>query len=336
MQFVVGVGLDRIGPRLTTSVMLGVAGTGGGLLFAYAQSPQMIIIAMALIGIGCAPILMASLYIFAHAFSPARFALLTAIFVGVGNLGNVIGTSPLASASEAFGWRSVMFGLAGVTFLVAAAIFFFVRDPVTEQQGKAASFSGYFQLLKLKPLWFIFGMMLINYSVSAGIRGLWIGPYLSDVYGADTALIGQISLFMALAMIAGIFLYGPLDTILNTRKWIVVGGSSIMIVMLSLMAIYSTSDIWFATSAIIFIGIAGGGYSIVMAHSKSYFEPHLIGRGVTLMNFFSIGGAGLMQFFTGKVVENYTLADKPEAAYSALAYNSMEICFATPTVHEFS
>ena len=44
-----------------------------------ATAPLHISIAMALIGIGCSPVLMASYYIFAREFPPARFATLAAV-----------------------------------------------------------------------------------------------------------------------------------------------------------------------------------------------------------------------------------------------------------------
>jgi hypothetical protein len=46
--------------------------------------------------------------------------------------------------------------------------------------------------------------------------------------------------------------------------------------------------------------------------------PHLVGRGVTLMNFFAIGGVGLMQFATGGVVTAGIVPGEPAAAYTAL------------------
>lgn len=317
MQFAVGVGLDRFGPRHTATWLLGIAGVGGGFLFAYAQTPNMLIVAMALIGVGCSPVLMASLYIFARVYTAARFALLTSIFVGIGNLGNIAGASPLATATEIFGWRTVMTGMAVVTMIIAIAIFFLVRDPERAETEKT-SFSGYFELLRLKPLWFIFCMMLFNYAVAAGIRGLWAGPYLGDVYSLDTVAIGQATFFMALAMAIGSFVYGPLDTLFNTRKWVVVGGSTIMLATLMGLALNPLVGVTSVSVAFVIIGLAGTGFGVIMAHSKAYFPTHLIGRGVTLLNFCAIFGAGLMQYLTGLVVDAYTVAEQPEAAYSAL------------------
>ena len=58
VQFAVGAALDRIGPKRTVSVLM-LAGVAGALLFSRAQSSGDAIVAMALIGIGCSPSLMA-------------------------------------------------------------------------------------------------------------------------------------------------------------------------------------------------------------------------------------------------------------------------------------
>jgi hypothetical protein len=65
------------------------------------------------------------------------------------------------------------------------------------------------------------------------------------------------------------------------------------------------------------LGVAGGGFGLMMAHGRAFVPAHLTGRGVTLMNFFSIGAVGLMQFASGGVVT--AAFDRGAAdAYSAL------------------
>ena len=70
MQIPVGWGLDRFGPQIVSAVLLFIGGGGGAFLFASAQNPNHINLSMALLGIGCSPILMASYYIFARIYSP--------------------------------------------------------------------------------------------------------------------------------------------------------------------------------------------------------------------------------------------------------------------------
>ncbi|WP_442583523.1 MFS transporter [Mesorhizobium sp. ASY16-5R] len=319
-QFPIGVALDRIGPRRTAAVLLAVGAGGGTLLFSLATTPLMIITATGLMGIGCAPVLMASLFIFARLYSPVRFAMLTSWLVAFGTAGNVIGTAPLAYAEQAYGWRAVMVGLCLLTLLVAAALLVLVRDPDHPHNTQAGrrGFAGFAELFRMRVLWAIIPLTAIAYAPSVGIRGLWAGPYLADVFSADVLQIGSVTLFMALSMVAGAFLYGPLDQFFGTRKWVAVGGTTISLMAVICLGLYPQVSVPFSTGLFVVIGLAGGSYGLLMAHARAFLPHHLIGRGVTLMNFFSIGGVGVMQFATGAVVTHNIVPDEPAVAYSAL------------------
>jgi predicted MFS family arabinose efflux permease len=320
MQFVVGVSLDRFGPRRTASLLLAAGGAGGATLFALAQAPWMITAAMIMIGIGCAPVLMASVFIFARTLPSARLAVLTSFLIGIGSAGNVIGASPLALAAEAFGWRTVMLGLGVITLATAFAIFIFVRDPprIASGDGDDGGFRGYLLLFRLGVLWPIIPLVALNYAPAAGIRGLWAGPFLIDVHGADAIVIGQITLAMALAMVAGNFVYGPLDTLFRTRKWVAVVGNTMSVVTLIVLALWPRMGLGGVTVCLMAIGLAGASYGLLMAHARAFLPEAMTGRGVTLMNFFSIGGVGCMQFATGAVVTATTVPGDPSAAYVML------------------
>jgi len=275
---------------------------------------------MALIGIGCAPVLMASLYIFAYRFSPARFAVLASWMLAFGTAGNVIGASPLAYAADAIGWRAALAGLGGFTLLTALAVFVLVRDPA-QPQGMikgTAGFSGYGELLRLKVLWPIIPLTALNYAPATGIRGLWAGPYLADVYSADALLIGQVTTFMAMAMVVGAFIYGPLDTLFGTRKWVAVAGNMLTLAAVAWLTFHPVPGIAGATALFVVIGLGGGSYGLLQAHARAFTPAHLTGRGVTLMNFFAIGGSGAMQLATGGVVTATSVPGDPSAAYGWL------------------
>ena len=329
MQFVVGVCLDRFGPRRTTTGLFGIAATAGALIFATAQTPLAIVIAMCLFGIGCAPVLMASLFIFAQRFNPATFAIMTSWLVAFGNTGNVIGASPLAQAVELFGWRPTLLALAAITFVISVLVFIFVKDPPSVQSSTPgasksdahsngspepdsipndtprsdAGLRGYLSLLKIRTLWAIMAMTLLCYAPVVGIRGLWSGPYLFDLYQADSIQIGRITLYMAIAMIIGSLLYGPLDRLLNTRKWVVFSGNLMVLCALGVLILYPSGNLAMATIVFTIIGICGTSYGVIMAHGRSFVPQHLLGRGVTLINFCSMFGAGIMQFASGRLMD---------------------------------
>jgi predicted MFS family arabinose efflux permease len=300
--------------------MLALFGGAGAALFAFASAPWMVMAAMALIGLGCAPILMSALFIYARNFSPARFAVLASWTIAFGTAGNVIGAAPLAEAAQMFGWRTSLAALGVFTLLTAAAIFLFVRDPARPEGAShgASGLSGYAELFRIRWLWPIMPLTALNYAPATGIRGLWSGPYLAEVYGADSILIGEVAMFMALAMVGGAFLYGPLDQIFRTRKWVAVAGNTVTVVTLVCLALFPMPGLTVTTLLFIVIGLAGGSYGLLMAHARAFVPAHLTGRGVTLMNFFSIGGVGMMQFATGGVVTAWSTPGEPTSGYVAL------------------
>ncbi len=104
LQIPIGAALDRIGPRRTVGVLLALGGGGGAAMFAMAQGPMGIHLAMILIGAGCGPILVGGYFIFAREFAPVMFGTLAASLLGVGSLGNLAGAAPLVAAVDAFGW----------------------------------------------------------------------------------------------------------------------------------------------------------------------------------------------------------------------------------------
>jgi sugar phosphate permease len=329
MQFPIGVWLDNHGPRRTSAWLHALAGGGGALLFAFAVAPWMVIVAMALIGIGCAPVLMAAFYLFARNHDPARFATLGATFIALGTLGNIAGSAPLAAAVAAWGWRPSAIALAGFTVAVGIAVYVFVRDPQSVRRGEGEDRDGYLTMLSIRALWPIFPAILLGYAVAAGIRGLWVTPFLQDVHGLGALDAGRVTLYMAIALSLGSLAYGPLDRLFDSRKKVVFGGN--LIVLAGCAALAAMPQMPLASAALLLtaIGFFGASYAVQLAHGKAFMPPHLIGRGVTLMNFFSIGGVGAMQYLTGMVVEAGDVAGEPAVAYGALfAFYSVTLALA--------
>ncbi len=314
-QIPVGWALDQIGPRRTASAMLLVGGAGGALIFALAQGAVQINLAMVMIGVGCAPVLMSAYYILARQGSVAQFATMAALLLGIGSLGNLGASWPMAWAVETFGWRAAMLCLAAITALAAAVLFAFVRDPGAAPGGRRGSV---LDLLKMRALWPIFAMMFVCYAPAAAIRGLWIGPYLSDIFGLGTVQLGQASLVMGVAMIFGTLVYGPLDRVFGTHKWVIFSGNMACAAASLMLAVLVGHSVGLGIALCAAIGLFGSTFPVMIAHARGFFPPHLAGRGVTLMNLFGIGGVGLMQLGSGVLHTRVAASSGDVAAYTVL------------------
>ncbi len=334
-QFLVGVMLDRFGPRWTTASLFAVCAGGGGLLFAFAPNSTIILISMVLLGIGCAPVLMASVYIFKRSYDGRKFATLTSTFIAVGLLGNVLGSTPLAWGMEAFGWRGVMAGLSVLTIILSVLVLFLVEDP-ERLSSSGGSRGGYLDILKMRELWLILPLIFVNYGVVGGIRGIWTGPYLDLVHGLSAVGIGNIVFAMAIAMALGSFIYGPADRIFNSRKWVVLVGSMGTLIAMIYWALNPTASPSVVTIILVVMGLCSLCYGVLMAHATANIPEHLAGRGVTLVNFFNMGGVGALQWLSSGVYRQNADEAVPIAGFEAVIWFYLAIFTLVLAIYFFS
>jgi predicted MFS family arabinose efflux permease len=257
---------------------------------------------MALFGIGCSPVLMASYYIFVRSYSPKVFSTLAAAFLGIGSLGNLLGSSPLTYFVGIFGWREVVAFIGIITIVISIFLLVAVKDPTVKyERNKSAG--GFWSILKSRDILLIAPLAIICYAPSAGLRGIWLGPYFEQKFGAAIDEIGMIGLIMSLGMIFGTFFYGPLDRIFKTRKWVVLSGNGICLAAIAVLSFVPGIPYKSAVICFTLVGFFGMSFPVVVAHGRSFVPIELSGRGVTLMNLFAIGGVGVLQTISGIVFD---------------------------------
>jgi nitrate/nitrite transporter NarK len=302
-QFPIGAALDRFGPRLTTALGM-LAAVTGSVLFSMAESAPACLLAMALIGLGSSPIFIGALYYFGRVHEPGRFGLLSSWLIAIGTLGNLIAATPLAAAVAAVGWRATFLAIAALVAAVAALVAMLVTDPPRAEQkpGGGGIRAGLAEILAIRALRPILPMVFLSYAVVASERGLWIGPYFADVHGLGPIERGNAALWMAAAMSAGAFLYGPLEAALDRRKWLVVAGSLVAVAGFLALGLLARPSPGAAMALLTLIGAAGMTYSVIMAHGRQFFPAHVLGRGITFLNFVFMSGVGLVQLASGRAV----------------------------------
>lgn len=317
MQLPVGSALDRFGPRRVCAILLAVAALGAAL-FAMAEGPFEIKLAMTLIGAGCAPILVANYFIFAREFPPALFASLASVTIGLGSLGDMAASLPFAMAAEAWGWREALWVIAGLTLLMAGALWLLIRDPArVTSEGKGGSA---LSVLAIRPLWPILGLMLVCYAAPAGLRGLWLGPYFHDIWGFDKSGIGSIGLAMGLALVLASLLIGPLARHMGGLKRTSLIVNTLMMLSLVALCLFGGTSWLFAGACFIAVGFFGTSFPIITAHARGFIPAHLMGRGVTLVNLFGIASVGVAQQITGGIFATSQNAGAAPAESYALVF----------------
>ena len=334
MQVPVGLALDTLGPRRTVPALM-LSAIAGAVLFARARSAFDLDLAMVLIGAGCSSIYMGAIYVFGRVNRPEQFALLCSWLLGIGTAGNLLAASPLAYAAQTIGWRGAMLAMAAATGMSALSVYLLVRDPPRPVTATPAGFlAGLGAILSIRQLWPLLPLTAVGYSVVLSERGLWAGPYFSSVHGLDAVGRGNALLVMAAAMSAGAMIYGPLDRILGTRKWVVAAGSALTACCLLALGLLDLALVP-ATIAMAGAGAFGMTYGVLMAHGRSFFPDHLLGRGITLLNVLFLGGAGLLQPLSGAMMKAMAGAP-PEQAYGRLHVIFACLIIAALAVYLFS
>ncbi len=320
-QFPVGYLLDTVGPRRTMGGLM-LAGVAGAILFALSPNFWISVTGMALIGVGCSPMLMASLYIFGRTEPPERFAMLSSMMVGFGNIGNLAAATPLTLAAVSFGWRWSMAGVGIAMAGAAVLILLFLKDPpraVRTDGGKASVLGDILAIARIRPLWLAFPLHLVSYAVIATERGLWVGPYLDQVHGMDAITRGNWVFAMSLAMALGALACGPAARWLGGAKTPAVIGNAMTVGLFLLLGLATGVGGAGAGAILVMIGFFGLTYSLLLSHGRQFFPDHLLGRGVTFLNFLAIGGAGLLQALTGQSMRLAGVSGTPPAeAYSLI------------------
>lgn len=325
-QIPLGVMLDRFGPRRTITGMLFFA-VAGALVFAAAESPAMLTFARALMGVGCAAVFMGSVVVCARWFPPDRLATTASIVLAVGGMGNLLSATPLAFASAQIGWRGAFVGMAGITALLAVAVFLLVRDAppghpfhARKHETLGAVLIGLGEVFRNKRLPYLSIMAFVAYPSMAAILTLWAGPYLAHIHGLDGVARGNVLALTATAMILGNLFYGPLDHRLDTRKGVAMGGALATAAVLTALAAIPAPPLWLAVTLLALLGFFGSYSVMVMAHGRASYPEHLVGRAVTVVNFVNFTGVAVMQAITGFIIGALSTGTgpTPEIAYRAV------------------
>jgi sugar phosphate permease len=323
-QLPVGVLLDRFGPRRTMCCFFLVA-AAGTVVFSQADSAASLGAGRALQGLGCAAGLMGSMVVLGRWFPPASFATMSGLLMGFGGIGVLMAASPLAVASSAFGWRSSFVAAAVLTAVFAILLFIVVRDAPPEKMaaiGKRKEdlrdiVRGIGAVMRIRELWKVIAMQLTIYPSVMTVAALWAGPYLADVHGLDTEARGEALNLMFLALVVAPILFGPLDRVFNTRKWVVIASVLTLITTLSMLALIERPSLWQVQALFLALGLASPGSLVLHAHARSILPENLVGRGLTLQNMAAMGGIFVLQAVSGLIVGSFASAagTVPETAY---------------------
>jgi MFS family permease len=324
-QIPIGILLDRYGPGQIQSAVM-VAAALGAALFAVSDNFWLLLGGRALIGLGVAASLTAGLKALVLWFPRGRVPLLNGLMIMLGALGALTATLPAEFLLLSMGWRGLFELLAIASAGCALVIYLVVPEMPAAISGAGRQTTSSLKTVYADPrFWRLAPLSATCIGTAWALQGLWAAPWLSDVERLDRSALLRHLLVMAIALSLGALLWGVAVDRLRRRgvgPRALLGLVATMFIAAQLALILRLP----LPSYVPWIVVAAVGAGTVLSYAilAEYFPAELAGRANAALNLFHIGGAFVVQYMTGLVVQLWapTNGHYPEIAYqTAFAFN---------------
>jgi len=323
-QLPLGLLLDRFGPRRVQSVLL-LSAALGAAVFGLGDSKAVLVAGRALIGLGVAGGLMASLKAITLWFPRERWPLVNGWFVAMGGLGAMSATAPVEALLQVTDWRGLFFGLSAATLAASALIYVVVPErPASGASGESAAqpqAAGLGRIYRDPLFWRLAPLGATCFAAQMAIQGLWAGPWLRDVAGFDRDQVAGTLLLLTGAMTAGFLLTGLVADFLGRRG---VGLASILAVGTALLLLAQAVIVlgvmprspwpW------LLMGLTANMAILIFPMLSGHFGVASAGRANTAFNVMVFSGAFGAQYAIGWIIDFWPLA--PGGGFLPAAYSA--------------
>jgi MFS family permease len=306
-QPVLGVLLDRFGPRRVEATLLLLA-AGGALVFAAADGMTGLLVGRALIGVGVSACLMGGLKANVLWFDGPRLPLVNGLLLAAGGLGAVCAGLPIEVGLHWTDWRGILVALAAVTLLLAIGIAAGVPERTAPDgvPNRHELLAGLRRVYASRLFWRVAPATMLSQGAFLATQGLWAGPWLADVSGLERRAVATHLSAIAAAMAVGFLLTGVVTERLE-RSGVparqVAGGGMILFVVIQILILAfpagPTLLLWCA------YGLCGTAGIITFTTLTRGFGAGLTGRANTAVTLVTFASAFAIQTATGALLEYF-------------------------------
>lgn len=324
MQLPLGMALDRYGPRRVDGALLALAGVGA-LVFAKASGFEGLLAGRVLAGIGVSAAMMGTMQAFSLWYPRERLGLLLALAFSVGGIGMLATSFPLEYALRAMSWRDIFLVLAAGSVMLSAVFALWV--PERTAAAKPASMSA--QLAGLATIARDPGFRRAAAAIAANqfavytLLNLWMATWLRDIAGYSRVEVAWMLAMLAVPMMAGYLVSGPLGDRVARRGRSEVPVLAAMLAgtlaSLTPIALGVTAGVPVYWALLIFFG---AGATLAHTIAMRRFPVEMAGRVNTLLNMGGFSAMFIGQWGFGVVLGLWPASATgyaPEGYFAAIA-----------------
>jgi sugar phosphate permease len=308
---------DTLGPRRLIALG-GLTMGAGSILFGAAPVFSTAFAGRILVGLGASVMLISLLRLASEWFRPREFATVAGSSQSIGALGALAGTGPLALLVDAIGWRWSYVGIGGVTIVLAAACFVFIRDrpedlglPRVAEGPRPATPSLRATIAAMPAVagngrsWPLLLMGSCIYGAFGPFFGLWGVPYMTQIYGLSRAGASNVLMMTAVGLFIGSPLCGWVsDRWLGLRRPPLIAATALFAAAWALIALPKEPVplAWLGPLCFL-MGFASGGLSLLFPCIREVNDPRHVGVALGFQNLPIFLGFALMQWLTGVLLD---------------------------------
>jgi MFS family permease len=318
-QPIIGYLTDRIGPRKVIGYW-SIAAAAGCFLFGTATNIRWASAGRAIIGLGVGGVYVPALMAISRWFRKKEFATMVGFLIAVGNFGAVIATTPLAAASETWGWRPTFFLIGGITLGMAFATLLFMRDnPRSTEPVQANLEKVYFvnpdlgsklrRVLTSRQFWILAALFFIFYGMLVTLQGLWATPFLMSALGIERIFASKINMLIPVGVVIGAPLIGwMVDRFsINKRNTLIVILAVFNLLWLGIIFFFGVLGAMGLSLVFLLFGLAAGGFiSIFWGVLQDINPPEILGLTLGMLNPAPLLGVAAFQVLTGAILNRAT------------------------------
>ncbi|MEW5909169.1 MAG: MFS transporter [Thermodesulfobacteriota bacterium] len=337
-QPLVGFLSDRLGPRR----VIGWWSIGAALgCFIFAAAPNILWASLgrALIGFGVGGVYVPAIKAFSLWFQKKDFATVLGFLMSVGNLGAVIATTPLAWATDAYGWRPTFLLIGGITLLLSILTFTLTRDhdssisadrfnSTPDSAPSKGSRRIFVQILLSWKFWMISLIFFGIYGTVLTLQGLWATPFLMSALGIERIPASRLNMLIPIGVIVGSPLIGWILDRFSFNKQNTVMAIIVLYALPWVGIIFFPETLGILGLSMLFfiMGVMTGGFiSTFWGFVRDTTPSDIFGLTSGMLNPAPFFGVAVFQVLTGAVLDK---AGRIGDLYPLSAYkHAFLICF---------
>lgn len=314
MQLVVGLLMDRYGPRRLFTVA-GLACGMGTYLFASTSNLAVAEAGRFMVGFGSAFGFVGVLKLATIWLPPERFAAVAGLTSALGTVGGILGNLALTSLVSHQGWRLTSYWAAVFGIGLTIVMFLVLRDGGKYQYRPAtlevpqpsidfkSVFKGFFGIIRNPQIWIVGIIGCLTYVTNSAFAELWGNPYLRQVYHLtpDQAARAISTSFLGWAI--GGPLVGWFSDKIRQRRLPITVGAAAAAIAIAIIIYVPGLPIWAVYTALFFFGFFSCAHVVVFAVGREISPLRSAGTAVAVTNMFTMIGGVLFQPMIGKILD---------------------------------